>query len=672
MSEHTPVRRLDVISKNTSAIITSVSERLAQVKQRAAAGPTAEGLMNGNFWKLAAAVASGKFQYVGKGLYKEANTDTDYGRIWLKKEFKNPETGAMEEWLVAYTTDEDEIVRQLATATKKAALQTTAVGEKMPDPKNVPLAQGIKSKNITMDETGGGGTAKVTVEFSDVDQGLKFYQDGIQSGAPAKKEEKPEAPAADEGEAGEGAPAPAPAAGGPGAGGPPVPPVPGGGATPAGLVQPASREDQINTLIKQSVAPPGWEGAVKDMKKEYGEDSSKPFATAWKLHGEGRKPWNQKKKRKSSIEQFTHRGQKIATVQRYHYAGLDNLTVYTYINESGETCPLPFDFHVPIGGQFDRSDTGATIRLAGYADITFEPLESIASLLAEESIEMTGKLYYCTTCGRKYSQGQSNFHKGHNTREDADAAPSDAASSDAATKEASQKVAVHNPVKVAPTIKPENELFTEYPGSTLTKERPVLPSEDPYDDLGGSNSDDMAGVGDETLVRELMGENGGGAGSAVGNPHGISVRKYPNSIGLREKSRYPKTAADVSDQVPPMGWEGKGNAGQPQGAGNAMPPNPALQQDQGTQDASGNAVLYDSQKDDGPQFQTTINPKDKSVTVKFVDSPEEQALNKALTPQAPPAAGGATPPAATPPAPAAPGGPAQPAQFGQQNVPVEF
>lgn len=58
------------------------------------------------------------------------------------------------------------------------------------DPKNIPLAQGIKSKNITMDETGGGGTAKVTVEFTDVSKGLDFYQNQVAGGGEKKAEPK--------------------------------------------------------------------------------------------------------------------------------------------------------------------------------------------------------------------------------------------------------------------------------------------------------------------------------------------------------------------------------------------------------------------------------------------------------------------------------------------------
>jgi hypothetical protein len=57
------------------------------------------------------------------------------------------------------------------------------------DPKKVPIAEGVTTKNITMDQGGAGGTAKVTFEFSDPAKGLKFYQDQFSGG-----KEKVEAP----------------------------------------------------------------------------------------------------------------------------------------------------------------------------------------------------------------------------------------------------------------------------------------------------------------------------------------------------------------------------------------------------------------------------------------------------------------------------------------------
>lgn len=69
-----------------------------------------------------------------------------------------------------------------------------------PKPQDIPIAPGIKSKNITMDETGGQGTAKVTIEFSNVDQGLKFYQEQAGATQQAPEPKKEEAPAQPQGQ----------------------------------------------------------------------------------------------------------------------------------------------------------------------------------------------------------------------------------------------------------------------------------------------------------------------------------------------------------------------------------------------------------------------------------------------------------------------------------------
>lgn len=90
----------------------------------------------------------------------------------------------------------------------------------------------------------------------------------------------------------------------------------------------------------------------------------------------------------------------------------------------------------------------------------------------------------------------------------------------------------------------------------------------------------------------------------------------------RELLSWNKTAADISDSVSPMGWTTQESNSTPSGAG------PALPQQQSLQDQPD--VLYDSNKDSGPKFQTTIDPKEKSVTVKFLDSDEMNKLDNAV------------------------------------------
>lgn len=60
-----------------------------------------------------------------------------------------------------------------------------------PKPEDIPIAPGIKSKNITLDESGGQGSAKVTIDFTNVDQGLKFYQEQVTEAPPVAPKEEP-------------------------------------------------------------------------------------------------------------------------------------------------------------------------------------------------------------------------------------------------------------------------------------------------------------------------------------------------------------------------------------------------------------------------------------------------------------------------------------------------
>jgi hypothetical protein len=94
------------------------------------------------------------------------------------------------------------------------------------------------------------------------------------------------------------------------------------------------------------------------------------------------------------------------------------------------------------------------------------------------------------------------------------------------------------------------------------------------------------------------------------------------------KAQLLKEAIDVSDEVPPMGWNTT-EPGVPAGSGAPKPQMQSLQsEEEKEQQKADQGVLYDSTKDSGPQFQTTISPKDKSVTVKFLDSPEQESLHK--------------------------------------------
>lgn len=137
-------------------------------------------------------------------------------------------------------------------------------------------------------------------------------------------------------------------------------------------------------------------------------------------------------------------------------------------------------------------------------------------------------------------------------------------------------------------------------------------------------------------------------------------KKAIKQLRAIEINKHKKTAADISDTVPPMGWSTQGEEGSPSGAGPALPPQQNLQPQQ-------NNVLYDSTKDSGPKFQTTIDPSGKSVTVKFLDSQEKEGLEQALSQPQPDLTQQQQPPLQA----QQPQQGQQP-QFGEQEVPMSF
>jgi hypothetical protein len=333
---NTPVRRVDAISDSTKGIIASLTSHKIALKQ-AKSDET-------RFLRFTEAMSTGRFEYKGMDIYKEADTDTELGKIWFKKEYDNPVTGQKETWLCVYTNDDEDMARQVVNSNlQKSTLKKTAVlvsikdahgnsltsgatvadestgrvgkveglvndggfkkahvqwengvtdlvptsrlnvisstqktskktelnqelkiyktpelwetdfinlqpGDKVkvkkledtnyndeqykvgkvkykgdiyyvseedynklegnqktaaapgapttPKPKDIPLAPGIQSKNITMNQGGADGTAKVEINFSDPQQGLDFYQNKV---GPSAEQAAPAAPAAPQG-----------------------------------------------------------------------------------------------------------------------------------------------------------------------------------------------------------------------------------------------------------------------------------------------------------------------------------------------------------------------------------------------------------------------------------------------------------------------------------------
>ncbi|MFA5398414.1 MAG: DUF5661 family protein [Methanogenium sp.] len=350
-----PIRNVSTISENTKNILEALQKQ--GYSNNVTPPPEPYYITNDNQIPFKQALASGKYTPVGMGLWQSAARE-DYGKIWVKKTIVDEKTGAKQEYLVVYTNDDDEIIRQVASEygrMQKAAYIKKANEDKVPlqlvgqdgnafailgrfqsaarkagwdkerikavmdeamsgdynnllvtmmkytydpteedydefddydelemdddsvvsskktafnkeiytkypnyrkyffslqrlkdtfyygrpmiiqngsqylmrqhpeldeveankivniwlgegnpyreartaaavDPKNIPIAPGIKSKNLSLDESGGAGTGTVTVEFTDVNKALKFYQEDV-AGASEGKE-----PAAPEGE----------------------------------------------------------------------------------------------------------------------------------------------------------------------------------------------------------------------------------------------------------------------------------------------------------------------------------------------------------------------------------------------------------------------------------------------------------------------------------------
>ncbi len=127
---HTPNKSLNKISENTLNILKGAQNQLLTQSPDKTTSPAYTPSLP-NSISLRDALASNKYTDIGMGLYKYTSNDDDYGKIWVKKSILNKDTGKTEEWLVVYTNDEDEIVRQAAMeewrGMGKVASQKTAI-----------------------------------------------------------------------------------------------------------------------------------------------------------------------------------------------------------------------------------------------------------------------------------------------------------------------------------------------------------------------------------------------------------------------------------------------------------------------------------------------------------------------------------------------------------------
>lgn len=635
----------------------------------------------------------------------------------------------------------------------------TAAGTGKTDLKNIPIADGIKSKNISIDESGAIGTAKVTIEYTDVDKALDFYQNQIGPGGgggeEAPKEETETAPEVSDGQA------------------PPVPPTPQQGQKAQGqgqpvqqpLIQPAKLRPTVEKFSKHG------QQAVTILHEVYANTDSCPYcniAMEALLRDNSGKP-------------ITYKCSKCGYER--------DVQVYAYVNENGKKVVLGWKQPLQLGSQFERPDTTEVARVAGYQTITYSAGESLVDSLVKEAVidldeeefnksrdkkyydtskgicphcnsavstdtSLGAKHYYtCETCGISFdprTDGRKRFDSSDMSE------PSNMFRIDASVK---KEAAVHitcpkcdhtgyedlfvggvgdvgvslferKPFAKKYTCPMCDMRFNEDDDSTLETGVGTNNNENSLDidnvtkrnnphhrfhrratlgllNTSGYTDDDefigeippdcpicsgpgalMGSLGRREYFRcencgmefshensnntgwntpdEFSPEDGDGVFGSMkksgkqyfycdsceakfsegqksfhsGHDYHEHDKKEGNDVeegseGGNEKEaslidRLIKEAIDISDEMPPMSLQNDESQKVPNNAGPPLQQQPELaKQNQ----APKPGVLYDSSQDSGSQFQTTINPKDKSVTVKFIDSPEEQALQQAVNPQ---------------------------------------
>lgn len=712
---NTSIKRIDHVSKDMLNMV-----RIANASQKSNSDNTqVDTAFRANYSsriRLAAALAQKRFTSVGLGLYKEADSVAGLGRVWLKETIKNEATGKDEEWLVVYTTDEDEVIKRVAdsmllelskTAKREvradssgSSIQTSSgnrevqhifkllravaptyrypedvpavtleaaeiitrwyimEGENIlkltskffrndllalkdaasniqeiktvwpnedldseasqkiaanPKPEDIPLAEGIKSKNISMDESGGGGTATVTIDFVDPAKGLKFYQEDIPSGGtpPTTKSEKG-APENMDGQ---------PAA---------TLPVPGplpGAEFPQGGLSSVREQPQVQTRLNREQAgrivsadiriiQPIFNNFRRQIEGAVGQDfvgesiqvqmfEVTPqvkdglvyaFISSKSLNVDLDRIVDNQKVLLGDLEHYTDNLNLVNLLYKlYNYAGDSGIrssrlltasaqTIfnpslrigasgsvgraviyreklkggirYSFVGADRQQYALGWSIEPRLGSSFERPDTGEICRVFSYQDVDYIADDDIVDNLT----------------GVDFNEPEDNFQE------------------------------IGSASWVDRVVRDADAQFAR---------TSVAPTREDYISFI-QNVADMDGRSD--ISREE------------------AANYYDNWGEHRVGSSLQKSAIDVSDEVPPMGWSvgDSDTNNKPSGAGETLPQQPGLQEQNAPQNST---VLYDSSQDSGPQFQTTIDPKNKSVNVKFLDSVEQRALDEAIKDQ---------------------------------------
>jgi hypothetical protein len=455
---HLPSRNLDTISQNTANILEGVKR---QLQVQSDISPDAIPVTDEKI-EFGEAISSKKFVSYGLGVYKESKQeDGDYGKIWIKKSIMNEKTGKSEDWLVVYTNDNDEIIRQIAME-KTAELESKSWelqdenkhidilhhnisyyydnGIDMPEqeeehvkemimegyssgelnyfdpitdeeirgwwsieknasktaapvkPENVPLAPGIKSKNLTLDEGGASGTGKVTVEFTDVSKALDFYQNEVATSGENKETPKEEEAPQDQNTQ---------------QATPPPPPVQQGQAP----VQPKASSKQADLdgydTFGQSLMEgdrvrneQGKRGVIEKIVGEFAyvkwDDDVRVERTPIPL--DALTKWAS-----STVSEFSDG---VKGVKVYRYSKLNKTASgrpweimlndalgksyattydrYSFVNESGTEVPITLKKGIKFGEMFARQDTHELVRFAGFIDKVSDFSEADESASSKE------------------------------------------------------------------------------------------------------------------------------------------------------------------------------------------------------------------------------------------------------------------------------------------------
>jgi hypothetical protein len=569
------------------------------------------------------AVASGKFKYQTAGLYKEADTDTNIGRVWFKKQIPNETTGAMEDWLVAYTTDEEDMMRAIANQELKKIAQTQSVDyyAHLWD-----AASSFAQKN-----------AHVTP------QAIQSYLDPIVSKLCGKKDPKECAH------------------------------IKQMSSKVVENIMEDVRMGDIKTASFHKSAADKWNiphvnAKVKsiyneavELRKECPHKSSQELFDLLKRAYPEQEYWLRAIVADvfSEVAVKTAAGEKQPKPQDVPLSqGIKSKNITMDETGGGGTAKVTVEFSDPQKGLQFFQDQGGTSG-GDKAEETPAPKEDAGAEGNDENAPVgknalppqQGQAPQGAPAPAAKPNPNQNFMMSHTTVRQF-------------SKFGQKVVTVLKEVYSAEDDEEEKdgkEKKHKFPFEHKKKDGEDSKSEkkeDKKDDKGEKKDHkwnfEKKDKKESSLAYSFINESGQkinlpwtidlpigerfsrpdtGDIVRVAGYKDISYETVDNLVS--ELAHY---AADISDSVKPMSWtndESKSNT--PSGAGQPMAPNQNLQND------NKNNVLYDSNQDEGPQFQTTIDPKQKSVTVKFLDSPEKDALNEAVNTPPAGAAPGANP-----------------------------